>query len=193
VEKADGEVYNAALLISDDGEILIHHRKINILDIAQEYYGQGRGLKVVETRFGSVGLMICADAFADQRVISQTLCYMGADLILSPTSWALGPGLCDNKELATRIWYEHYSPVAEKYQVYIAGCSNVGLLNGGPWEGFSAIGNSVVIGPKGQIVAGNCFGVEAETIVYHDMVIRPRPARGTDWVDMFQSGAVHKN
>jgi predicted amidohydrolase len=187
VEKSGEEVYNSALLISPSGEILIHHRKINILDIAQEYYGQGRGLKVVDTPFGSVGVMICADGFADQRVISQTLCYMGADLILSPTSWALPPEKRDDKELATAIWYNHYAPVAEKFNVHIAGCSNVGELSGGPWKGFSAIGNSMVIGPEGQIAAGNVFGVDAETIIYHDMVVRPRPVRGTKWVDLFHS------
>jgi len=187
VEKSGRKVYNSALLISPSGEILIHHRKINILDIAQPYYGQGRGLQVVDTRFGSVGVMICADGFADQRVISQTLCYMGADLILSPTSWALPPEKRDDKELATSIWYEHYAPVAEKYNVHIAGCSNVGELSGGPWKGFSAIGNSMIISPEGQIAAGNIFGVNAETIIYHDLVFRPRPVRGTKWMELFQT------
>jgi len=187
VEKAEDGIYNSALLISPEGEILIHHRKINILDIAQQYYGQGRGLKVVDTRFGSIGLMICADGFADQRVITQTLCYMGADLILSPTAWALPPESSFDKELATTIWYNHYAPVARKFNVHIAGCSNVGELNDGPWKGYSAIGNSMIVGPEGQIMAGNCFGVDAETIIYHDVVIRSRPVRGTDWVDMFWS------
>ncbi|MCP4312769.1 MAG: DUF4185 domain-containing protein [Bacteroidetes bacterium] len=186
VEKAEEDIYNAALLISPEGEILNHHRKINILDIAQQYYGQGRGLKVVDTRFGSIGLMICADGFAHQRVITQSLCYMGADLILSPTAWALPPELCHDEELATGIWFEHYAPVAGKFNVHIAGCSNVGELSDGPWKGYSAIGNSMLIGPEGQILAGNCFGVDAETIIYNDVLIRPRPVRGTDWVDMFQ-------
>ena len=166
---------------------MMHHRKINILDIAQEYYGQGRNLKVTETRFGTIGLMICADAFADQRVISQTLCYMGADIVLSPTAWALPPELKNDRELATEIWYDHYSPVAEKYGTYFAGCSNVGLLNDGPWKGYSAIGNSLVIGPEGDIVAGGYFGEDAEILFYANIKIRPRPVRGTDWVKLFNS------
>jgi predicted amidohydrolase len=187
VEKSDAGVYNSALLISPQGDILIHHRKINILDIAQDYYGQGRGLKVVDTRFGYVGIMICADAFADQRVITQSLCYMGADLILSPTSWALPPELCNDRELATSIWVDHYAPVARKFNVHIAGCSNVGILSDGPWKGYCAIGNSMVIGPDGEVAAGNYFGVDAETIVYYDMMIHPRPVRGTEWMDLFRS------
>jgi predicted amidohydrolase len=184
-EKDGDRTYNAALLISSDGEILIHHRKINILDIARDFYGQGRGLRVVETPFGNIGVMICADGFADQRVITQTLCYMGADIILSPTSWALPPEKKDDRNLATDIWYGHYAPVAAKYSVYIAGCSNVGRITAGPWEGYSAIGNSLLIGPEGNILAGNRFGEDAETIVYCDVVTRSRPVRGTDWTGYF--------
>jgi len=189
-EKAGDNTFNSALLISPEGEILMHHRKINILDIAQDFYGQGRGLEVLETKFGNIGLMICADGFADQRVITQTLCYMGADIILSPTSWALPPGLKHDKELATKEWYGHYSPVAGRYKVFIAGCSNVGEITGGPWKGYSAIGNSLVIGPEGSIVAGNQFGEEAETIIYCDIRIQNRPVRGTDWVDYFRNSEI---
>ncbi len=185
-EKDGGEIFNSALFIDPSGKILLHHRKINILDIAQPFYGQGRSLNVAETRFGSIGLMICADAFADQRVISQTLCYMGADIILSPTSWALPADLKQDKKLATDIWYNHYSPVAKKYSVYIAGCSNVGVLTDGPWKGFSAIGNSMVIGPGGNIVAGGQFGEDAETIIYSRIKIHNRPVRGTDWMKLFE-------
>jgi len=185
VEKAGDEVFNSALVLSPTGEILMHHRKINVLDIAQDYYGQGRGLEVIETRFGSIGLMICADGFAEQRVISQSLCYMGADLILSPTAWALPPELSHDQQLATDIWYSHYSPLARKYEIFIAGCSNVGLLSDGPWGGYSAIGNSMVIGPEGTILAKGDFGVDAEMILYCDLIIRNRPVRGTDWIEYF--------
>jgi predicted amidohydrolase len=186
-EKEGKQTYNAALLISSSGEIMIHHRKINILDIAQGYYGQGRGLQVVETPFGNVGVMICADAFADERVITQTLCYMGADLILSPTSWALPPELKHDSVRATEEWYGHYSPVAEKYNVFIAGCSNVGKITDGPWKGYSAIGNSLLIGPHGEILAGNDFGEDAENIIYSDINIVHRPVRGTDWIRYFEA------
>ena len=192
VEKEGKKVFNSALLISPEGEILIHHRKINVLDIAQPYYEQGTGLKVVPTRFGYVGLMICADGFAEQRVISQTLCYMGADLIISPTSWALPAELAHDHDLATSIWYEHYAPVAKKFGLHIAGCSNVGELTAGPWKGYHAIGNSMVIDPEGRIAAGAHFGVNAEGIIYHDMMLRPRPVRGTDWMKLFGQGRTHK-
>ena len=120
-EKAGDKVYNSAVLISSEGKMLMHHRKINELDIAHQFYAVGHSLNVCETKFGTIGLMICADAFAVQRVISQTLCYMGADIIISPTAWAL-PTDYDTvkKPTAREIWYDHYAPVAKKFSLHIA-------------------------------------------------------------------------
>jgi len=114
-EKDGDKVYNSAVLISSKGKVLMHHRKINILDIAQQYYSVGHSLHVCETKFGTIGLLICADAFAVQRVLSQALGYMEADIIISPTSWAL-PTDWDTSKLPTarEIWYNHYVPIAKK-------------------------------------------------------------------------------
>ena len=184
-EKAGDKVYNSAVLISSEGNILIHHRKINELDIAHQFYAVGESLHVCKTKFGTIGLMICADAFAAERVISQTLGYMGADIIISPTAWAL-PTDWDTTKLTPReIWYGHYAPVAKKFSLHIAGCSNVGMLTGGPWIGKMAIGNSLVIGPEGEIITEGQYGVDAEIILYSDIKINERPVRGTNWEKYF--------
>ena len=62
-ERAGDKIYNAAILISPAGEILLKHRKINIMDIAQDLYATGDGLGVVQTSLGTIGLNICADNF----------------------------------------------------------------------------------------------------------------------------------
>lgn len=89
VERAGDTVYNAAVLIAPDGTVLLHHRKLNELAIAQDLYARGDRLGVAETPWGRVGLMVCADAFADGEVVSRTLALMGAGIILSPA-----PGPC---------------------------------------------------------------------------------------------------
>jgi len=68
---------------------------LNELEIAHDYYEQGDGLGVVETVLGTFGVMICADAFAREQVVSRTLGLMGADIILSPCAWAV-PAEHDN-------------------------------------------------------------------------------------------------
>ena len=74
------------MIIDPQGEVRCQHRKLNELDIGHEYYAQGDRLNVVETDFGRIGLLICADAFAHDATLLQSLGYMGADLILSPTA-----------------------------------------------------------------------------------------------------------
>ena len=185
VEKAGEEVYNSAILVSSEGEVILHHRKINELEIGHEYYGLGNKLNVCHTKFGTIGLMICADAFADNKVLSQSLCYMGADIILSPASWAVPLDYDNNREPAGEIWYNHYHSVAKKFSVWIAGVSNVGLINAGPWKGKMAIGNSLVINPDGEINLEGPYGMEAETLLYADIDITDRPAQGTAWQAVF--------
>ncbi len=185
VEKAGDKTFNSAVLISPEGEVILHHRKINELEIGHDLYDQGDKLNVCETEFGTIGLMICADAFADGKVLSQSLCYMGADIILSPASWAVPVDWDNEKTPAGKIWHDHYHPVAKKFSVWIAGVSNVGPINAGPWKGRTAIGNSLLIDPGGNVVLEGPFGVDAETILYADITIENRPARGTAWESVF--------
>tara|TARA_B100000949_G_C14248277_1_gene436886 strand:+ start:198 stop:1247 length:1050 start_codon:yes stop_codon:yes gene_type:complete len=58
-----GCIWNANLLINDQGNILCHHRKL-----VPTYYeklvwasGDGRGLQVCETRLGRLGMLICGE------------------------------------------------------------------------------------------------------------------------------------
>ena len=181
IEKEGDRVFNSAVLISSEGEVILHHQKLNELTIGLEYYGQGRKLNVCHTPFGTIGLMICADAFANDKVLSRSLCYMGADIILSPASWAVPADWDNAKTPAGEIWYDHYHSVAREFQVWIAGVSNVGMITEGPWKGKMAIGNSLVINPDGDIAAEGPYGMKAEAIIYAEIEPVERPARGCGW------------
>ena len=80
-------MFNAAVIINPAGKVLLKHRKLNELFIGHEHYAQGDRLNVVDTEYGTFGLMICADGFAKDQVIARSLCYMDADVILSPCAW----------------------------------------------------------------------------------------------------------
>ena len=187
VEKDGARIYNSAVLISKKGEIILHHRKINELEIGHEYYDQGSKLNVCNTEFGTAGLMICSDAFAVEKVLSKSLGYMGADFILSPSSWAMPEDWDNSQQSAGSIWSGHYASVAEQFQIWIAGVSNVGEIKEGPWRGYSAIGNSLVIAPSGKIAAEAPFGVNAEIIMYVDIQPVKRPARANAWANYWQA------
>jgi predicted amidohydrolase len=181
-------VYNAAVLIGPDGDLLLHHRKINELDIGHGVYDLGDRLGVARTPFGTVGVMICADAFAEGQVITRTLCYMGADVILSPSAWAV-ESVPDYSEVEPygAIWRENYAPVARDFSVWIAGVSNVGAISGGAWEGRSCIGASLVFGPDGEEVLQGPYGLDADTIIHLTVTPVPRPARGHGWSTLGRS------
>jgi len=180
-EKDGEKVYNSAVLIDPTGEVILLHRKINELDIGHAYYALGQSLQVVQTDLGSIGVMICADASTGKREIPRALSYMGADVILSPSAWAVPAdhNKIDNPYGGT--WWRAYKPVAKDFRVWIASCSNVGWMTGGPWKGWKAIGCSMVIGPDGNEVLNAPYGENADTILYVDIKPEPRPGQGTTW------------
>jgi predicted amidohydrolase len=169
VERAGGLIFNSAVLIDAEGEVRLHHRKLNELDIAHDLYVTGDRLGVARTPWGEVGVMICADAFARGQVVSRTLGLMGAKVILSPCAWAVPADHDNSREPYGELWLENYGPVARDFRVWIAGCSNVGELNDGPWRGRKCIGCSLVVGPQGEPVLRGPYGVGAETILLADV------------------------
>ena len=186
IERDGNQVFNSAVIINPIGEVIIKHRKLNELSIGHEYYAQGDRLNVCNTELGTLGLMICADGFAKNEVLSRSLCYMGADIILSPSAWALPVDHSPDKghrQSCVDEWRDVYQPVAEEYSVYIAGLSNVGPIDAGPWSGKNCIGCSLLFGPDGEEILQGPYGPDAEMIMYADIEPVPRPARGTDWVD----------
>jgi predicted amidohydrolase len=181
VEKDGDKTYNTAVLIGPDGKLLIKHRKLNELDIGHDLYDQGDRLNVCHTELGTIGLMVCADAGAKEFAIQRSLGYMGADMILSPSSWAVVADHENEKDPYGDTWRNNYKPVAREFQMWIIGVSNVGWLTAGPWKDWKCIGCSLVIDPDGNEVLQAPYGADAETIIYLDVETRERPARGTDW------------
>lgn len=178
----DGEkVFNAAVLIDRSGQVRLRHRKLNELAIAHDFYAQGSRLNVCSTELGTLGLHICADGFAQHQTLSRSLCYMGADVILSPSAWAVP---ADHDHVQTpygELWQNVYQPVAQTFKTWIIGVSNVGYLTRGPWAGRKCIGCSLVVGPEGREQVKGPYGPEAETILYTDITPVKRPARGDEW------------
>ena len=169
VERDGARLFNAAVLFSPQGELLLHHRKIHELDIAHDLYARGDRLGVARTPLGTVGVMICADAFAPGETISRTLALMGADFIVSPCAWAMPADHDQTREPYGALWRDCYGRVARECGVWIAGASNVGPVTAGPWAGRKCIGCSLVVGPDGEPVAQGPYGEDAETLLFVEM------------------------
>lgn len=177
VERHGDAIFNAAVLIDPDGEVLLHHRKLNELEIAHDLYARGDRLGVADTRLGRIGLMICADAFAPGQVVSRTLALMGAELILSPCAWAVPPDHDNTREPYGALWRGCYGVVAREHRVWIAGASNVGPITSGPWRGHACIGCSLVVGPDGESKLEGPYGADADALLMVDVALPPVPCR----------------
>lgn len=183
-ERCGDQIFNSAVLIGPRGELLLKHRKLNELEIGHACYAQGDRLGVAHTGLGAIGLMICADGFARDRVIARTLGYLGADVILSPSAWAVPADHDPVREPYGRLWRDSYIPVAREFRLWIASASNVGPITAGPWNGRRCIGCSLVIDAHGNEVIQGPYGGAADTILYVDINPVPRPARGCGWENL---------
>ena len=190
VEASHAKVFNAAVLLGPQGELLLHHRKINELEIGQAWYDLGDRLQVVKTPWAVFGIIICADAFARGQVISRTLGLMGAEVILSPCAWAVPADHNNAQEPYGKLWLDNYGPVARDFQLWIAGASSVGPLVAGPWAGRHCIGCSLLVGPQGKQVLMGPYGPEADTILYAQVTPSDRPAQGETWEALWSQGSL---
>jgi predicted amidohydrolase len=169
VEHGGDAIFNAAVLIDPDGEVRLHHRKLNELEIAHDLYARGDRLGVIDTSLGRIGLMICADAFAPGEVVSRTLALMGAEIILSPCAWAVPPDHDHTREPYGELWRRCYGIVARKHHLWIAGASSVGPVTSGPWRGHACIGCSLVVGPDGEPALEGPYGADADVLLMVDI------------------------
>jgi predicted amidohydrolase len=187
VERSGERLYNSAALLDPSGRLVHVHRKINELDLAHDLYAVGNRLGVVETPPGVVGIDICADNFSDSLAIGHVLARMGAQIILSPSAWAVDADHDNAREPYGDLWRRSYGELARLYDLYVIGVSNVGWLTAGPWQGRKAIGCSLAMGPGGTILAEGPYGHDAEALVVVEVEPRPPIAKGTGFSDALRA------
>jgi predicted amidohydrolase len=183
VERAGTELFNAAVLIDPRGQIRLLHRKINELEIAHNLYSIGDRLAVVRTELGTIGINICADNFPNSLAIGHVLARMGAQLLVSPSAWAVDADHDNQAKPYGARWREAYQELGRLYDLPVVGVSNVGWLTAGPWKGRKAIGCSLATNHHGEVVAEGPYGEAAEALVVVDIQLRDRTISGTQIAD----------
>jgi predicted amidohydrolase len=178
-ERCDDRIFNAAVLIAPDGRILLVHRKINILDIAQDLYATGDRLAVAHTPLGTIGVNVCADNFPDSLCLGHALARMGAQVILSPSAWAVEADHDPVAQPYGELWKGSYGTLARLYEIPVVGASNVGWITDGPWKGRKCIGCSMAIGPDGETLAQAPYGETAEALIAVEIELMRREVTGT--------------
>ena len=169
-EREGGKLYGSCLLIDDAGNILLKHRKVNVLpELMTPPYSIGDGVaRAVDTKFGRIGLLICADSFRKELLSGMEA--QRPDLLLIPYGWAAPegawPGHGDNLR-------DVVQNVARTVHCPVIGTDLVGEITNGPWSGQVYGGQSVAADRDGNILA-RCKDRDREITVIA-VKIKPRP------------------
>ncbi len=170
-EKDGDRLYDSAILLDKTGRLLWKHRKLNVLpELMDPPYSTGRpeGVGVVETEFGRIGVLVCADTFTDEYL--ERIKRLKPDLMLVPYGWAALPEkwpghAAELERLITRR--------AALLKCPMVGTDLVGVMSHGPWKGWTYGGASFVADGTGKILHRlRDRDVEVRVI---DLVLPPKP------------------
>lgn len=177
-EKHKAQIYNSAILIDSHGEIILKYRKINVLDVGQQYYSIGDSLSVVKTPLGIIGVNICSDNYWEGICLGHSLARMGAQIILSPSSWTVDYSLTEGEDPYGEKWIKPYSTLAKFYNLVIVGTTSVGVIVGGPYEGRKMVGCSLAVGSSSIITRGK-YNEFASELIITEFQVPERKEKGT--------------
>ncbi len=192
----DGEsFYNTAVVVDRTG-VIGHYRKLHLFAEEKLSFTPGdRGLPVVDTPVGRLGMCICYDLRFVEVV--RVLALSGAELICVPTAWITGFDTARWNADGLSTQAQGAKLQAKLSQVFIACASQVGAF-----PGFDFLGSSIVVDSFGDVVAGPLPWSEDElcvvTIDLGDVqraeargtLIRPRDDRRTDVYGLSYGGSV---
>ena len=148
-EKDGDRLYDSCILVDDQGAILMKHRKVNVLpELMTPPYAVGEGCGVVPTKFGAIGLLICADSFVDGLV--REMAGRRPDLLLIPYGWAAPEAKWPGHGASLR---EIVQKVARTVQCPVVGTDLVGEITNGPWTGQVYGGQSLAVDRSGLVLA----------------------------------------
>lgn len=146
-ERVESVLYNSAILIGPDGELVDVYNKVHLRGEERMAFREGIRLSVNDTEVGTIGMMLGYDlAFPE---ITRSLVLDGADMILVMANWEVN--YMDE-------WKTYLRSRAYENSVYMVGANRVGediTLNFG--------GESMVVGPRGQIFASMADETDSET------------------------------
>jgi hypothetical protein len=185
-EKTPGKInHNSAILINDEGEIILKHRKINLLEVEFPYYEIGNKLEVVDTPFGKIGLNICADNYIEATSIGHALARMGTQILLSPSSWTVDHHITEEDEPYHDKWMKPLGILAKLYGMVVISTTSVGYIVGGPYEGKKMVGCSLAMDRNGILKKG-VFNEFAGVLEEVEFEIPQRKEKGTQIGEMLK-------
>jgi hypothetical protein len=107
-------------------------------------------------------------------------------VILSPSAWAVAADFDPDDQPYGQIWIDAYTRLARLYEIPVAGVSNVGSIDAGPWAGRKCIGCSLAVDRNANILVQASYGEQAEELRVVELQLTPRRATGTRIAEMLR-------
>jgi predicted amidohydrolase len=152
-EKVESILYNAAVVIGPDGELLGDYRKLHLRGEERLAFRPGYRMPIFETEFGPLGVMVGWDlAFPE---VARSLTLDGAELLVACAAW---------EKASMDEWHAYTVARACENAVFLAAANRVG-----DEPSYSFGGESVLVGPRGQIYTALDEAVEGYAIATVDL------------------------
>lgn len=137
-ERSGETLYNSALCVSSNGQLLCHQRKLAIPPgFERKYFTPGQGCTLFELNGVKIASLICYDAEFPETV--RHVAALGAQLVLVPTALSANWAWVAETMIPTRAF---------ENGVYLAYANSCGEENG-----LEYLGGSVIAAPDGEILA----------------------------------------
>jgi predicted amidohydrolase len=146
-EKVESVLYNSAVLIGPSGELVEVYHKLHLRGEERMIFREGFKLTTADTELGTFGMMLGSDlAFPE---IARCAALEGVEVLLALGNWEAG-------EMDS--WKTYIRSRAMENAVFVVGANRVGT---DVTQTFG--GESMIVGPRGQIVATLADNTDAET------------------------------
>lgn len=146
-EKVESIIFNSAVMVGPEGELIGEYRKVHLKGEERMTFRAGFKYPIFETKFGNVGLLLGYDiAFPEA---ARSLALDGADLIVCCANW---------EKPRNDEWRTYVLARAYENSCFIAAANRVGED-----ATMSFIGDSMIVGPRGQVFASLAGEVDPKT------------------------------
>jgi predicted amidohydrolase len=146
-EKVESILFNSVVFIGPDGELIGDYRKVHLKGEERMAFRPGYRYPVFECQFGIVGLLLGYDLAFPEAARSLTL--DGAELLV----------VCANWEKPHRDeWRTYVLARAYENALFVAAANRVG-----DDVTYSFFGDSMIVGPRGQVYATLSDEVDPKT------------------------------
>lgn len=152
-KRVESVIYNAAVLIAPDGEVMDKYHKIHLRGEERLAFRPGYRYPVIDTEFGKLGMLLGWDLTFPE--VARSYALAGAELLCVLADWEQDHML---------EWNAYLSARALENGIYVAAVNRVGQE---PTYSFG--GGSKAVGPNGQLIVEIQEPDESYSIAHFDL------------------------